>query len=484
MNNLMRKHLLLPFCLALAAIFAAPPAFGAAPMTNADVILLVKSGVNETNIIAAIQQAGNGFDTSPAGLASLAQAKVSQNIIDAINKHAPPPATAAPNASAQGNDKVAKTLDELQTLKDTQSPKNLSLAERVMEQDKRRQLIAAKTHALYTANPGDPRRWEAVALMFANAPSFFKSTTDTGPTSYSSVTDTAAKTQWQQRADKILADSRKATDVPDSAREPIGYYDVDSQLNNALKAVNEVERAAMRNRKSISLADRESVNLASPVSSLKAYLALQPGNGIHAMELLQKYLMVFRRVKGGKANEADAIKPLADTPNTTVHDYIAKSLAVSDRLKKPVDMTFTALDGREVDVSRMRGKVVLVYFCTTADTADLPFLKDAYSTYHEKGFEIVGIFLDGSSRSTVRSTRGNGSADRQKILDFIDKQKLPWPQYYDGQGNQTAYAVLYGISGMRGATGLLLDKNGVVAAQGSEASGAKLAPVIEKLLKQ
>lgn len=53
-------------------------------LTNADVILLVRSRKPEREIISSISSAQHKFDFSPAGCRSLTQARVSQNILRAM----------------------------------------------------------------------------------------------------------------------------------------------------------------------------------------------------------------------------------------------------------------------------------------------------------------------------------------------------------------------------------------------------------------
>ena len=54
------------------------------PLTNADVIKMVKSGMAETTIVAAIAANDTQFDLSSTGLQSLSQAGVSSKVIRAM----------------------------------------------------------------------------------------------------------------------------------------------------------------------------------------------------------------------------------------------------------------------------------------------------------------------------------------------------------------------------------------------------------------
>lgn len=105
-----------------------------------------------------------------------------------------------------------------------------------------------------------------------------------------------------------------------------------------------------------------------------------------------------------------------------------------DRLGKPLAVKFTAIDGREVDLARMAGKVVLLDFWATwcAPCMDeLPNLKAAYEKLHPRGFEIVGISLDESKGA---------------LQQVIDREKIPWPQHFDETNEENKFAAEFDVS--------------------------------------
>src|SRR5258706_6410518 len=89
MRNLFLSLLLAVPCMALAA-----------PMSNDDVIKMVKGGLGEATVLQAINAAEAGFDTSPDGLVKLKQGGVSDAVIQRIIARKSAAPAAAP-ASAQ-----------------------------------------------------------------------------------------------------------------------------------------------------------------------------------------------------------------------------------------------------------------------------------------------------------------------------------------------------------------------------------------------
>ena len=96
-----------------------------------------------------------------------------------------------------------------------------------------------------------------------------------------------------------------------------------------------------------------------------------------------------------------------------------EELAWLEFLEQPIDLRFTAADGRDVDLAKLRGNVVLIYFCASwcpPCVHEYPKLKSVYEKYHKQGFEIVGISADKS---------------RASFDLYTQRKKVPWPQHYE-----------------------------------------------------
>jgi thiol-disulfide isomerase/thioredoxin len=157
-------------------------------------------------------------------------------------------------------------------------------------------------------------------------------------------------------------------------------------------------------------------------------------------------------------------------PTQLPFSLAAKSMqACARRFKLPgntMRLEGKVLDGKPLSPADYQGKVVLVDFWATwcgPCKAEIPNIKQAYSDFHDKGFEVVGISLD------------TGPIDQLK--DFVKKEEVPWIICRDSD-SPAKIADYYGIHSI--PTMILIGRDGKVISL--NARGAGLGPSVEKAL--
>lgn len=149
----------------------------------------------------------------------------------------------------------------------------------------------------------------------------------------------------------------------------------------------------------------------------------------------------------------------------TAKDQLAKL----DMVGKPVELKFKALDGREVDLAALKGKVVLIDFWATwcgPCMKELPHLRDVVNRYKDQGVEIIGVSLDNEKT-------------KDKLPQVIEREKMFWPQYFDGLGWKTEVARRFHINSIPAVW--LIDQQGIVR---DTVANLDLEPKIKALLKK
>ena len=135
----------------------------------------------------------------------------------------------------------------------------------------------------------------------------------------------------------------------------------------------------------------------------------------------------------------------------------------------PMKLSGKTLDGKTIDIKDFKGKVVLVQFWASWCTyclQEMPHLLKLYHTYHEDGFEIIGVNLDDSA---------------ERARKIIEDAQLPWPQIFNSQidtmGMKNPNATYYGISALPQC--ILIDRKGNVITL--QARGKILNQELERL---
>lgn len=154
----------------------------------------------------------------------------------------------------------------------------------------------------------------------------------------------------------------------------------------------------------------------SPVQLLLQIAGIQANVGDN-----EKAAKLFQRVLDG--NYPAELKQVAKAKTATF-----------DQLGKPLEVSFTSTDDREIDIAKLKGKVVLLDFWATwcgPCMAGLPELLETYEKFHDQGFEILGINVD------------NKVEDLNKV---VQERNMRWPQFFDSENDYNRVAEKYGIA--------------------------------------
>ena len=149
-----------------------------------------------------------------------------------------------------------------------------------------------------------------------------------------------------------------------------------------------------------------------------------------------------------KALDAGLSKKFPNDRNVMMfHDVVIRSLSTSIGQIAP-DIILPSPDGKEIALSSLRGKVVLIDFWASwcgPCRKEMPNVIKAYAKHKEKGFEVYGVSLD---------------QDRDRWIEAIAKDGMTWPQVSDLKYWQSEAAKMYNVQSIPYT--VLIDKEGKI----------------------
>ena len=328
----------------------------------------------------------------------------------------------------------------------------------------------------YDRHPTDPRRWDCVTQMVKQFGSWTGGIngSEDGKKAANAVFNEAARAQWGIKLQALRVAGIAATDIAETNRLILEQETLVGLRNAAAKAASTERVAALAAVK-------------AEVDRLAAKYPDEPLMG----SLASGYIKSMERAGATREEIQTQWAAFAAYPGTALANAApagareaAARQQLGDRAKLPIELAFTAVDGRKVDLRNLRGKVVLVEFWATwcaPCKEEIPNIKKIYAAYHGKGFEVVGISLENAGLAdadTAVEREKKLAKARQVLVGFTAKQEMPWPQYFDGKYRQNAIAVDYLINAIPAM--LLIGKDGRIIR--TQARGPQLEAAVTAAL--
>lgn len=129
-----------------------------------------------------------------------------------------------------------------------------------------------------------------------------------------------------------------------------------------------------------------------------------------------------------------------------------------------IDISLPDSKGQQRSLSQLQGKVVMLdfhVFATKESPQRILMLRELYSKYHDRGFEIYQVGLDGNEHFWKQQTSA-----------------LPWISVYDSEGLNSSNLSLYNVNGL--PEFFLIDRNNTLISRSSQIKDINQA--IEELL--
>jgi len=264
-------------------------------------------------------------------------------------------------------------------------------------------------------------------------------------------------------------DSLRNTKITGSPTQDVFkiYITEMEKLNKEVMALQEKYQSAM-SMNNTDAAEKAKIDYQAMIDNNKVYTK----NFVkeHSNSVVSPYITLFQLASQIDGSELDSIASKF-APELSKSEYVVKINEIVQEQKKTAigvmapDFTMNDPEGKPIQLSSLKGKVVLVDFWASwcgPCRQENPNVVKLYQQYHSKGFEILGVSLDKT---------------KEDWLKAIAADNLTWIHVSDLQFWQNTAARLYGVNAI--PQSFLLDKDGKIIAKGLR--GEQLAKKMTEL---
>jgi alkyl hydroperoxide reductase subunit AhpC len=192
-------------------------------------------------------------------------------------------------------------------------------------------------------------------------------------------------------------------------------------------------------------------------------LAETPGGTRFLAERERSYAQIA--IVNGAAPRAEAqLKKLLTHKEKAIATMAQEEMNIIEARKVPNTMKLTTLDGKEVDLAQLRGKVVGIYFWNSTHKGSVDrfeALKQLSSNYKKRGFEMVTVSYDKEE-------------DRAKLEKAVKDTRISWPVHFDGKGAKGEFGTK--LNATTAPRFYILDQKGILQLTFSADRVARLTP--------
>jgi thiol-disulfide isomerase/thioredoxin len=185
------------------------------------------------------------------------------------------------------------------------------------------------------------------------------------------------------------------------------------------------------------------------------------------------FLAAARAAHDGEKRDAILRQIILNYPNSPGAIRAGGILRRASQIGMPFELGFFDIrSGEWVHTRQLRGKVIVVDFWATwcaPCVGEIPHLQKVYAQYKDQGLEILSVSLDGPRTETSVET----------VKDFVAKQRIPWPQYYQGEGFDSTFSASWGVNSIPAV--FVIDQAGRLYS--TDAGREKLDEILVKLLQ-